>query len=85
MKPAEKPALKLELYGKRRPLPWFAFNSDLAAHDLKHPLDQRQPQAVSLRGVGRVALIEFFEDPCLGLWTDAAAGIPDRHQHTAVF
>lgn len=55
----------------------LAVNRNIAAHNIYHTLDQGQPQAVALRGVRGVALIELLENAFTYLWRDTTASVRD--------
>ena len=63
------------MYGECGPLALRAVHGDLRAHHLQDAESQGQAQAVPLRGVGGVALVEFFKDMGLRLLRDPAAGV----------
>lgn len=57
----------------------FAFHRNIAAHDIHHAPDQREPQPVALRSAGGVALIKLFKNMPPDFAAEAAAGIADAH------
>ena len=75
----------LEFYGEGAAFTISALNADLTVQDIHHTFHQSQAEAVSLGGVGGIALIEFFKNMYADFGLDSAAGVPDGYDHPITF